>query len=485
MENRKLVLLLRDLEESERDDFREFLRSPLHSKRPQLAEMLELMEKSGLLARDGRLSPEDYWQLVYPGKDYNGNLLARLLSEIASELKSFLAFVQYRADKALQGLFTLREYRRRKWRRPIPKALRETEAVLEADYPKDEYYFFLRLQLAVEDYHYKVIHRMGLNDPIFQKAIDETDRFYGLQKIRLNLIAKNYDQLHSTNHNTRLMDDAFIDDEVHGASPMSKVHFMVHRVLASGSQLEPFTRFRKELVSLSKTQMHLANLEDWQVLYSMGLNLISRSLNENKLEWMPEFKAMVENGLELGILTHDGELEIRQYLFYAGIYSRNGYTDWALKFIKKYSGMLNDPKGVVVELAFAMTIFFQKKYLKSKQLFYEIKSKINYKTDTMVQLSTRIFACKTWYELDDLDSFVYEIQSLNAQLKRMKAVSQRRLEPYKHFCRMSVRLEKIVNGSKEEKGRKLQLLEESIGKTSMIQKAWLFEKIEQERVKGT
>ena len=102
MRERKLVKILERMPLEEREEFTEYLRSPLHSRRPKLAKMVERLEDLVYISPSADLSSEDFYEDIYPGKAYDANDLNRSCSVILKELKGYLALLQYRKDKAAQ-----------------------------------------------------------------------------------------------------------------------------------------------------------------------------------------------------------------------------------------------------------------------------------------------------------------------------------------------------------------------------------------------
>lgn len=464
--------------------FAEYLRSPLHSHRPKLAEMVELMLENGLLD-GGQVSPEEYWEKIYPEKDYNGNMLSRLLSEIASNFKSFLGFRRYQKDSIAQEVNVLWEFQARDWEEELKKGVREISKKMENSFTKDDNFYYHRLQVS----RIKMIYdsqNLGKDPgPIFQNCLTDLEKFYLLNKMKFSVLSRNYDNLHATRHEG-LYKEASIPFE-RLMTPDDQILFLYDYfldLLDHQEDLDRFKFFLEHLFSSTgnvlKAESGLISKEDAEFFYSYCRNIASDRLIKRQLDWAVPMKELCEDGLDKGILLDKGKISQRFFTSTMGLMSRLGFHEWVESFIKTYGPVVkNDPNGVIMDFANGVNAFYQRDYQACKKRLLNFKNNITQKTDPGIVMNARSMLVRVWWLEDDLDAFLHEANSFRVYLDRQRHFSKRTSGAFRNFCTYALKMERAINSSREKRQKVLTALVEELQDKRVALKSWIVQNLEQ------
>lgn len=486
MRERKISLWLTRLDEEEQELFLEFLTSPLHSNRPKLAELIELLLNKVVRKDNSSWTSEDFWKEFYPERNYNGNLLSRLLSEATHEFKQFIALRQFQSDPGTTQVQRLRWLRHQGWEDVIPSALKEVEQKLDRDLPRDEHYYSCKFHLAAEKSEYDMGNLGKSPGPIFQSSLDQLNLLFLTHLFRFSFYAKNHDKLHATHHSHPSPFTPFFNSFLQ--SKGNTTLLILYRSFAQyqkkpDDQLE-FKNFCNALFESSpnyltedeaKTRIPKNVMRD---LFSFALNNAQGMLNANKKEWAELYKQLIEIGLEKGIILTNGKIETRTFINTAGFLSKFGYLEWANSFVLAYQHLVDEnQRDMVVKFSIAVNQYYKEDFEQSSTLLLAIKQLMNSKTDVAFNINTRSLLCRVWFELDDFESFIFEIQSFKTFLSRNKYFSRKRMEAFYNFCKWGLKLERILSGKFSQRKTGLQALLEAITASNTANKPWLHKTI--------
>lgn len=475
----------------ERSQFSEYLRSPLHSNRPQLAGMMEIIANFFDGKEGNELSNETYWSLVYHEKAYNANLLNRLLSEMTRELKGFLSLMQFKNDLAMQQVSLLREYRDRGWEDVIPKEIKIAHTRLDRDTLHDEEYYEAKLQLAIEQMHYDTSHLGKDPLPIFQSILDWNDIRFLLLKLKYSSIAGNHDRLHSMKHRYSMPGlFAGIEKEIQLYDQnLLKQYFELFQALEPEKRLIHFPTFVYSLTESrsgkdekqTSSKLNLGD-ENSRILFAMALNLYQRASEKQKELWNNLAVRLYEVGLEKSILIEQEKLGVRHFLNYSNILVDSKNWEKLDAFLDKYASRVkNDPNENAAKFAQAIRYRSKREFSKSLSNLLQLKNALNSKVDIGINLRVRGFICMVNLELEAWEDLHFEANSFRTFLKRNKIFSQARLTAYNNFCSLLLKFLRIKNGSPDKRKKGFEMLNEEIEDTRVLAgKPWLLENVQNE-----
>lgn len=487
MKKRKVCQWLLRMDPPERVHFGHYLRSPLHSHRPQLADMLNHLEEWVLSETEEACSPEAYWERVYPGKAYNGNLLSRLLSEMLSELKGFLALRRYQADPAAQQINLLREYRHRGWQEVLPRAFKEVRHKLDTEFPQDEHYYYNRLQLAIEKVDYDSDHLGKDPEPIYQDVLDQLDSFFLIGKLKYYCNAVHHDRLHSKGHHFRfqeifaLLKTPALFDE----SSKISLFYLYYKTLEEESNRESFEKFLSTFLEIKRSAspqyLQLSEEEDYFFLLH-SINKCTKRLNQGEENWIEFYTELNNYAIIKGFLNNGEFLGDTEFINIAGTLGRFKRFQDSEKFIAQNSPMLRGGiENAAYFFALGMNAYYRMDFEAGKTHFLKAKQQVNSKSDISIPINSRAVLCRIWYELEDFEAMEFELNSYRVFLNRIKHYSKSRLTPFLNFCKTLQKINRTAYSNSKHKKEKLKSILDEIKMKKLVSgKSWLLSVLNRE-----
>ncbi len=490
MEKRKIIQWLRRLAPEERHQFSEFLRSSLHSNRPQLGQMMDLLIAFFFDQPGEEVSNEAYWALVYPDKPYNANLLNRLLSEMTGELKSFLGLLQYQKDVALQQVSLMREYRERDWEDVIPKEIVKAHTKLDAEIPRNEEYYHAKLQLAVERMYYDSQNLGKVPGPIFQDNIDKLEIYFVLRLLKFRMYSSQHDRMHRTDHKIRFQAQLWPEFAANNLpeSEMVSIYWLVEVLKLEKDQVKSFEEYLDLLMRITPDYQndpgpHRISKQECEDLYIVGQNHCTLGINRGENQFGEYFIKLNSKGLKSGVLLTTGQVKAVIFVQMIIPLIKLKKFQWAQDFIQNYSHLIRQEERESTILFLNASIYFAMgKYTLAKKYFLKTKNLFSISTPLGINLNLRQMLCRLYFEEGDFEAFLYEANAFLTFTRRNKFFSQAKFRRYQEFVRLSKSLERIIHSpSGEKKTRKLLALKDEVSSApALTAKSWLLEKIENE-----
>lgn len=414
--------------------------------------MLELVEALVLADDAAGCSDEQFWAAVYPGKAYNGNLLNRLLSEMISELKGYLSLLRYQQDPAAKQINLLREYRHRGWQDIVPKALKEVRRKFDSELPQDERYFYHRLQLAIEQLDYDQDHLGKEPGPIYQDILDQLDSLYLIEKLKYDCNANLHERLHSATHTRRF---SSIFEEVYQYDELlqdfkTQLFLKYYQSISDFKNEDLFADFCQTLLQLnargeSNPRQHFS-FEEGNFFFLQAINFCTQRLNRGETKWIDTYIQLNFSALDGDYFSTREFLDERSFMNISAVMSKFDRDEECKNFIRQYGTKLkNGLENPAFDLTVGVNYFFNGDHQACLTHLLQAKRRLTSKTDFVVELNLRGLLCRIWYELDDLESMVYEVHSYRAFLSRLKKFSKSRIKSYGNFCKYLLRLERVIH----------------------------------------
>ncbi|MEM0999114.1 MAG: hypothetical protein AAGN35_18795 [Bacteroidota bacterium] len=473
MQDRKLTRILRKMLPEERLEFAEYLRSPLHSRRPKLAEMVQKMEAMLFSEPAGSVSHVEFYHAVYPGKRYDANDLNRSVSVILRELKGYFALLQYRKDRAAQYVYTLREYADRRWADLTAAGIREVRKRLDSEIEEGEDYYYQHYQVGKVEGQYWVENMPKNPGLIYQNALDRVDEFFALAKTKYMVLAINHDLIHDTEHQPRFT--KMIAEDI----PTSNISGLLIRLFNQIYQCRANPESEELIlayIDTLKTEIPyydpeekqidegpLISKDDAELLYGMGFNRAVEFRHLRGNSWVPTINDLLREAIEKGVFLIKGKLYDGLYTNQIKLLSVTGYTELAYQFFEDYKNRLqSNPNNTTVMYNEGFISYLAKDYRFALKCFLKFKNYYGEYYSSAVDNDVRMMRCVSWYQTGEIDQMIHEINAFRAYLRRSKTIPQERINSYKAFCSLMLRFEKIIHGRPEKISAKLVELKETL-----------------------
>lgn len=490
MRDRKLVRILSRMEPDERKEFAEFLRSPLHSHRPKLGEMVDLMETMLFDESEAAVSSEEYHEAVYPGKDYDANNLNRLISLIFKELKEYLAFVQYRKDRAARHVYTVREYADRKWADMTFAGMKEARRRLDSEIPEGEDYYYRHYQIGKIEGEYWVENMPKKPGLIYQPALDRLDEFYLLGKAKYMVLAINHDRHHDMEHKpsfSEIIELASKNDQVE--SLLIRLFIQIYQCRLnpeSKDLLDNYLTTLKEEIPFYDTSENqisegpLIFKYDAELLYGMAFNLCSDLRHKHGNAWVPVLHTIMEEAIRKGVFLNKGKLYDKLFSTQIKMLCVTGFVNLAMEFYDNFNAILSyNQDNSVSDYSKALILYFQKQFVESNRMLLALKMHINTLTDYILANDCRLLLCLCWYRINEFESMVHEVNAFRTHLNREVFLTADSKNSYKRFCRAILSFERILGGKPSLVKEGLTKLKSEISPSRINGKSLIVEMIDE------
>ena len=148
--------LLHGLSQQEFKKLGEFIKSPYHNKSTNVIRLYDMLNKKYSIIREQNLSVEDISSFIYNEKGGDSSRVRSLISDFAKLVEKFLILTEWEKNEIYQKTLLLTSLNQRNIIRTFNSTLNETLAVQEAEFNRDEDYYYNMIFLEVESFNYNL-----------------------------------------------------------------------------------------------------------------------------------------------------------------------------------------------------------------------------------------------------------------------------------------------------------------------------------------
>jgi len=460
MKNGKLFQLIRTLSVAERQQFRDFLHSPFHSKREDCLRLWAALE--GM--KEGQLpEKEKLFQESYPKSSYDDQRFRLLQSTLLGLLESFLVFQEFRQNELERELLLIRAYRKRGLEKHLRGARRRAEQHLEG--LKTAGALRARHEIEQESFDLEV-HENRITNLSYQPLLDQWDEYYLAIKLRQACAAKTYESEANTSYDYGLLDALLdrVDWERFLFIPAISLYYHGYWMLVNSKEEAHFTAFKESLLQNGES-FPLAERKD---LFMLAANYCTRKHNEGRRDYSRELNEIFKAGLLAGaFLVQFSRYTFRNIVITALVV---GDLEWAEQFIEDYQAYLPyRHRESMVSYSRALIAFQQHNY----GLALELLQKSEYR-GLVFNLSAKALQIKIYYETGEYDLLESHLAAMRAFIRRQKNPSYQvvNFQQLVHFAQRLLELNPF------DPGDKARLLEEVTATKVVAEKDWLLRMLE-------
>ncbi|MCC6865572.1 MAG: hypothetical protein IT280_05370 [Ignavibacteria bacterium] len=192
----KAVELLNTFSNDELKEMSLFAESPYFNTNKNLSKLFELIKKDIKKINQGKLTEEDAYKKLFPGKQYNYGIMKNLVSGLAALADDFLTINSYKSmaiNKTYSAIRLADQYDTRRLDKHYGKLIGKTTSELENQLI-DNYYYSDRAMVEESKYFFFSSRNdyRGLEDAIYDEMIYTLCDFYrrfsrNLWKIHINI----------------------------------------------------------------------------------------------------------------------------------------------------------------------------------------------------------------------------------------------------------------------------------------------------------
>lgn len=481
MKETKLINILRTFTGEEMKLFEKYVISPFHSRGKNCLPLFKQLRKYYPDFNSEKLTYENLYKYIYPGKKFNRQVMYNLSSEMEKMTRGFLEQIALRKKNFRRTELLLSEFGSRKLLDNYFDAINVMEKQLfggTIDYfyieniaqleghKLDFFYLIDKVESMIEskqkdaEYHILLFLRMitgGLHD--------------------MNILSRNFDSKYQLNLPLELVKNLDLKKiSEYAAANKFKYAFLIEIYYHAIS-----------MILNPEIDEHFYRLRE---LYTKHYNKFSINEKRNMIYWLITYSKLREDE---GVLGYDritfelNKFRLKEGLVYypekqipkgnfRNIFSSAltvGETKWAENFIKEYTPKLKkEHQKPVSSLAYASLYFDLKKYDK----VLESLSRTVF-TDSGDKVTVKILIAKTYYEMGEIDSLIHHMDSFMHFIDNNQSAVGIHKNTYRNFLRYLKRLISVSENYDEVIIARFK--DELNASKDVFGKKWLFRKTEE------
>jgi len=400
--------------------FEKYLQSPYFNCSAQIADLFKMY------LSDGDLTREDMHRELFPGKPYNDKQMRYVISDLNKHIEQVLVYRQIEKDPIQEKIIKSKALSVRECDKA--NTLSHFEIInIKGFYNAD---YFLK-QYEHAEMHMNFINRKATRKttPDYSSTLQNLDSFYILKKLQLacevtnmaNILKKQYDIVLLREILNAAAEKPFCDIP----------HIMIYKhLLQTLSAPEEDSHFHTAgaLLKQEGERIHPAELSE---MYQYIRNYCVRKINQGNTNYVRVLFNIYNDMLTNKPLMKHDYLSQWEFKNIVTISLRLGETKWCEQFITKYINHLQ-PAERKNALAYnsAYLYFSNNEFNKAIRKLREVEL-----NDVFYQLDSRVVILKSWYELDETESFFYHASAFRLFLLRNKSISEYQKTIYRNLIK--------------------------------------------------
>ncbi|HEU4718810.1 MAG TPA: hypothetical protein VFU15_13295 [Bacteroidia bacterium] len=403
----------------------------------------------------------------FPSARYNDQKFRYLRSDLVARLERFIAQRGFERDRACFRQVLTRELASRKAAKAYNTHRLRFEEEKIASQVRDIAYYqhcyeseFIHLAKATAEMKREEKSNIG-------EVVEHLDRFYLARKLQLCCEIFNVRNVLAVEHRVFLLDEilSHLKNKSYEDTPVIRIYFRILMTLIESGNEEHFFNLR-ELLKEHEGKFTLPELRE---MYQYVLNYCIKKINLGAIAWQKTLFEIYRITIENNVLMSEGYLSHWDYKNIVTISLRQKEYEWVKTFIEKYRHQLLPAERENAYVYNLANLYFTTgDYSRSLKLL----SKVDF-SDLYYQLDSKSILLKTYFELDEADSFFYHATAFRTFLKRNRLVSDYQRSIYLNLIRYTTQLMRAA-GQKKKVAIVRKKVEES---RNIADLNWLLSKI--------
>lgn len=480
MKSTKLVKILRTFSKEEMKLFEKFVASPYHNGKICLP-LLKEIKKFYPEFKSRRLSYEYLYGKLHPHKIFKKQVMWNLTSAMEKVAEEFLEQVAFKKNKFHRMGLLLSELGNRKLLNNYSSTLNKMQKQLENN--AMDYYYFENMG-HLEDYKQEYYHLKDSIQPMSDSKLKAVE-YQILLFLRMTVGGLNDMNLLSKNYNSKF--DINIPLEFAKHLDLKSIRDYARNKNFKYAFLIDIYYYSLMMLLQPKEAEYLYKVRE---LYEMHYNKFTLSEKRNMMHWILNYciRRSESEGIKYERIIFElnkfrlkeglafyPEKQIPKAIYYQILKAALciDETKWAENFIKNYTSMLQpEIQESIGAIAYAFLHFQRKEYEKV------LKNLINAEfIDIRDKLFARSLISRTYYEMNEFDTLLNNIDSSKHFLRKNKSVSEYYETSYHNFFNFLIRVISIKENA--DLSSVPILKKEILSTTKLENKKWLLEKLEE------
>jgi hypothetical protein len=414
-------------------------------------------------------SKQEAWKACFGKLKYNDSRFRYLNSDLVMRLEEFITWRGNVKDDRRREEVLLHEYGKRGSMKAWHSHFGQFNTYIKEEKLQDADYYSHAWEM---EFSHLAMMSAGKVEPeaaAITRAAGYLDRFYLIRKLQLCCEIFNVQNVFAQEHQVFLLDEILLHlkNRSYEDVPVIVIYFRILMTLRESEKEEHYHSLRT-LLRKHEAEVTTEELRD---MYKYVLNYCIKKINLGNIDWQGELFDIYKTTLENRVLLTEGFLSHRDFKNIVTISLRLRELKWAEEFIPKYIPELQSSERENARMYNTANLLFHKNDFSGalRQL-----QQVDF-SDVFYDLDARSIVLKTWFELDEDDSFEYHATAFRKFLKRNKSVSEYQRTIYENLIFYTSRVMKV--GTKQKQIE--QLRAEVMDKKNIADLRWLLAKIEE------
>ena len=426
---------------------------------------------------DKAFTKEFLFRALYPKRKFVDKKIRTIISELYLALKQFLIELELEERSWASETLFLSQLRKRNLS-SFQIEYKALDRKLSSQPLRDAEYYFARYEMALEANGFFGQKQIRIIDESLQAKIDSLDAWYLSLKLKETCEMLNREKaLSGSFHNSMIEEiSGFLSDDDHEFwnIPAIKIYYQIYQCLSNDQE----TQYYFQLIELLSKDHHLFPQEEARGMYKHAQNYCIRKINSGESQFLEEILRLYQAQLENGIIFFQGELAHTDFKNIVTVGLRLKEFDWVENFIYQYKEKLN-PEYQENVFAFSLASFFYETRQNSKAI--KLLQTVKF-TDVYYETSARILLLKLYYENEEWESAIYQVQAFSIFLKRNKSISVSNRNRHLNFLRYYKKLVQLRENeawlAKKDVKQRLNRLSSKIHEAKeTVNLGWLKERV--------
>lgn len=465
-----------------------FIKSPYFNTNKNLVKLYEALRKELPLIKENKISEEDIFRTVFPGKKFNYGIMKNLTSALFGLLEDFLLFnnIKYSAENRFgNSLRDAREYDSRFLDSYFNKSVKKLKEEMDSGLIYSNYYRDMA-ELEEQEYffHSSRTDDISLQNAVYNEAIysiaDMTRKFsrslWKMQIIEGNVNSKykiDLKKIIADNINFEGMTES-LTEGLAGTDERTyaniKINSLLIKLLTDGSD---DSHFNSIMDMLNKNIEMYENYERFSIL-SKIISYCAVMYEEGRTEFLPKSLVIQKMVLEKVRFRADGlgPFNFHNFIEIAQKFIHEDQIPEAEAMVKNNIKILEDDKQDLASRLIMASVYIERgKYEKAIEEIKTIKPR-----DTFVKMLVRKIYIKAFYELGSYEQGFDMIASFNKFVREKNELDEYTKNNYMNSLRIFEKLFKMKCSPENYTLKELTVLEKEIAENNYVNKKWQLSK---------
>lgn len=429
----KIAGLIRALEPAEIPLFR----SRLEKGRGETdKKLLLLFDYISPFVRESGEEPDkkEVFRNCFGGKKFNDQQYRYLSSDMVARLEKFIAVRGFEKDESLYAQVLSRELAAR-------KAVKAYNAHRLAFEEKKSSHEILDIAHYQHCYESELIHLANATAGMKRddksnigEVVEFLDRFYLGRKLQLCCEIFNVKNVLAVDYKVFLLEEilSHLRNKSYSDTPVILVYFRILMTLLESENEEHFHQLRI-LLKEHESKFTLVELRE---MYQYVLNYCIKKINLGNIDWQKTLFEIYKITIENKVLLSEGYLSHWDYKNIVTISLRQKEFGWTKSFVEEQKRFLLPAERENAYVYNLANVYFTTgEYSRSLKLLQQVEF-----SDVYYQLDSKSILLKTYFELEETESFFYHATAFRTFLNRNKLISDYQRTIYLNLIRYTSQL---------------------------------------------